>query len=272
MQPTQASLNPQDLPLKPVKADRPQTSHRLRSWPADLDHLWSGLQAGRWLRELPQDLGEQLKALARPRQLAAAEWLFRRGDPTCGLYAVARGTLCISGTLAQGGQTRTALLSLADAPMWLGEVGLFDGTTRSHDVQAVTACTLLHIPQAPLLAWLQQHPAHWQNMALLLTDKLRACMASFEEQLLLPAPQRLIRRLVRMAQGLEQWYEPYEAEQPLHSRRELQVSQEQLARMLGLSRQTTNQILQTLQQSRLIRLRRAKLEILDLQGLRLAGD
>ncbi|MNF01940.1 MarR family protein [compost metagenome] len=52
------------------------------------------------------------------------------------------------------------------------------------------------------------------------------------------------------------------------SRRTLNLSQEQLARMLALSRQTTNQILQDLQQRELIRLYRGKLEILDLARLR----
>jgi CRP-like cAMP-binding protein len=52
------------------------------------------------------------------------------------------------------------------------------------------------------------------------------------------------------------------------SRRMLNLSQQQLARMLALSRQTTNQILQDLQQRGMIRLYRGKLEILDLTKLR----
>lgn len=231
--------------------------------------LWATIEAGRWFHALPPELGAQLKALAQPRTLAAGDWLFRRGDPPCGLYAVARGALSISGTAACGEQARTALLTLVEAPMWLGEIALFDGAERTHDAQAATACTVLHVPQAPLQAWLAAHPEHWQVLALLLTDKLRVCLMALEEHTLLPAPQRLARRLVRMAEGFDQWQPDGQGRQ--RWRRELDVSQEQLARMLGLSRQTTNQILQELQQAGCLQLRRGKMEVLDRQGLRDAG-
>ena len=226
---------------------------------------WAIVQTGRWFQSLPPELAGQLRALARPLHLAAGQWLFRRGDPPCGLYAVARGALTISGTAALGEQTRTALLALVEAPMWLGEIALFDEAARTHDAYASTACQLLHVPHQPLRAWLGEHPQYWQHLALLLTDKLRASLIALEEQTVLPAPQRLAHRLVQMAQSYDQWTEGQ------CSRRELSVSQEQLARMLGLSRQTTNQILQELQQAGWLQLRRSKLEVLDLAGLRSAA-
>jgi CRP/FNR family cyclic AMP-dependent transcriptional regulator len=46
------------------------------------------------------------------------------------------------------------------------------------------------------------------------------------------------------------------------------VTQEDLPRMLGVSRQTTNQILQDLKDQGLIALQRGELEILDIDSLR----
>ena len=184
--------------------------------------------------------------MARPRFLAPGEWLFRRGDAPCGIYAVARGSLNISGTASLQEQTRTALLTLVEPPMWLGEIALFDGEPRTHDACANTACALLHIPIPPLREWLDANPHCWRHMALLLTHKLRASLIALEEQTVLPAPQRVMCRLVQMAMGHEQWADR------MRTHRELAVSQEQIARMLGLSRQTTNQILQELQQAGLL--------------------
>lgn len=276
MQPTQAPLRPPELPEAAARPKRYRAASVIHQ--ASLADLWATVQAGRWFHALPPELAQQLQALAQPRLLAAGDWLFRRGDPPCGLYAVARGALSISGTEACGDQARTALLALVEPPMWLGEIALFDGDCRTHDVRAATACIVMHVPQAPLREWLQAHPAHWQPLALLLADKLRASLAALEEQTLLPAPQRLARRLVRMAEGFGQWQSLQAGQADPHGRgsqrlrRELDISQEQLARMLGLSRQTTNQILQDLQQSGCLQLRRGKLEIRDLQGLRNAGD
>ncbi|ACY32389.1 transcriptional regulator [Comamonas testosteroni] len=227
--------------------------------------LWAIVQAGRWFRSLPPELTAQMQQLAQPRLLTAGEWLFRRGDAPCGLYAVARGSLSISGTAALQENTRTALLTLIEPPSWLGEIALFDGEPRTHDACANTACALLHIPIPPLREWLDANPHCWRHMALLLTHKLRASLIALEEQTVLPAPQRVMCRLVQMAMGHEQWADR------MRTHRELAVSQEQIARMLGLSRQTTNQILQELQQAGWLQLRRGKLEVLDLAALKAAA-
>lgn len=269
MDPTQASSHTSGLPAPAAPAATRGVRRRAVAGPPGMADLWATVEAGRWFHALPPELAAQLKALAQPRTLAAGDWLFRRGDPPCGLYAVARGALSISGTAACGEQARTALLALVEPPMWLGEIALFDGAQRTHDAQAATACIVLHVPQAPLMEWLAAHPGHWQALALLLTDKLRVCLVALEEHTLLPAPQRLARRLVRMAEGFDQWQPDGQGRQ--RWRRELDVSQEQLARMLGLSRQTTNQILQELQLAGCLQLRRGKMEVLDRQGLRDAG-
>ena len=81
---------------------------------------------------------------------------------------------------------------------------------------------------------------------------------------LLPAPQRLARRLVMMAEGYGQWTAEGQ------SRRVIAISQEQLSLMLAISRQTTNQILKDLESRQLVRVQRGELEILDLAALRAA--
>ena len=256
MQPTQDS--PQQPALAPTRKRSPAS--------VSANDLWAIVQAGRWFRSLPPELAMELQRMAKPRLLAPGEWLFRRGDAPCGIYAVARGSLNISGTASLQEQTRTALLTLVEAPMWLGEIALFDGEVRTHDAHANTACALLQVPIAPLRDWLDANPKYWRHMAMLLTDKLRASLIALESQTVLPAPQRLMHRLVQMATGHEQWAD----RQRTH--RELAVSQEQLARMLGLSRQTTNQILQELQQAGWLQVRRGKLEVLNLAALKTAAS
>ena len=48
----------------------------------------------------------------------------------------------------------------------------------------------------------------------------------------------------------------------------LAITQEELALMIGVSRQTTNQILNALKERRILRIQRGELEILDLPALR----
>ncbi len=228
------------------------------------DHI-ATLASGRWFAALPPELAGVLAGMAHMRALQPGQALFLRGDPPCGLYAVVRGAIDISGVGGPDPQPRAALLTRLEPPAWFGEIAVFDRAARTHDAHAAEPGTLLlHVPQAPLLAWLAQHPAHWHALGMLLADKLRTAFVALEELALLPAPQRLARRLVLMAEGYGQWAGEG------RSRRLLSLSQEQLALMLALSRQTTNQILRDLQARGLLRMHRGGIEILDLAALRAA--
>lgn len=211
---------------------------------------------GQWFRQLPDAVQDSLLALARVRELAAGQCLFQRGDAPCGLYAVLEGAMRVGAVSSEG---KEALLTLVQAPHWFGEISLFDGQPRTHDAFAEGPTRLLWIPQAQLLQWLQQHPQHWRELALLMSHKLRWVFVALEQQSLLAAAPRVAHRLLQIAEGygerdVAQW--------------RLQLSQEQLALMLSLSRQTINQILKNLEQAGVVRLGYGEVEIVDAQRLR----
>ena len=214
-------------------------------------------KAGRWFQGLPEALQTHLLALAQPRHLPPGQRLFARGDAPCGLYCVVEGAIRISAVSENG---KEALLILVEAPHWFGEIALFDGQARTHDAYAEGHTQLLQVPQAALLELLRREPHYWRDMALLMSHKLRLAFIALEEMALLPAAQRLARRLLMLAEG----YDNSRSRQVLH------LPQEQLALMLSLSRQTTNQILKDLEAQGILQLSYGGIEILDLAGLRAA--
>ncbi|GAB6404965.1 Crp/Fnr family transcriptional regulator [Pseudomonas sp. MHK4] len=214
------------------------------------------LLRGQWFSHLPVSLQDSLLAAARVRRLSAGQRLFQRGDPPCGLYAVLEGAVRIGAVNEQG---KEALLSLVEAPHWFGEICLFDGQPRTHDAFGLGLCTLLHIPQTALFALLDEQPVYWRQLALLMSQKLRLTFINIEQLSLMPAPARLAHRLLMIAEGYGEIDEP---------RRVLQLPQEQLASMLSLSRQTTNQILKDLQGQGILNLGYGEIEILDAVRLR----
>ncbi|CAK9887736.1 MULTISPECIES: Crp/Fnr family transcriptional regulator [Pseudomonas] len=209
------------------------------------------LLQGHWFQALPPNFQDSLLGLARQRELAAGQYLFQRGDAPCGLYAVLDGAMRVGAVATDG---KEALLTLIEAPHWFGEISLLDGQPRTHDAQAEAPTRLLWIPQAPLLKLLEQQPRHWRDVAVLMSHKLRVVFVALEQQSLLAAAPRLAHRLLQIAAGYGEL---------LGSRRVLQLSQEQLALMLSLSRQTTNQILKSLEQEGALRLGYGEIEILD---------
>ncbi|MDZ4073841.1 MAG: Crp/Fnr family transcriptional regulator [Hylemonella sp.] len=228
----------------------------------DAQHYLPVLQAGRWYAQLPPEFAQALLKMAKVRQLQAGEALFLRDSPPCGLYAVVAGAIRISGQSGRGDDAREALLVVLPPPQWFGEITVFDGATRTHHAHAAEPSTLLQVPQAELLAWLHEHPQHWRDLAVLMADKLRLAFLTMEEQTVLSAPLRLARRLVGMAEG-------YGVQSGKGgTRRVLAVTQQELALMIGVSRQTTNQILKELEAQGILRVRRGGIEIQDLPGLR----
>ncbi|UMZ12334.1 Crp/Fnr family transcriptional regulator [Pseudomonas sp. MPFS] len=222
----------------------------------DMQRWRECLMTGQWFSHLPASLQDSLLDGARLRRLAPGQYLFRRGDPPCGLYAVVEGMVRVGAVSEQG---KEALLSLVEAPHWFGEICLFDGQPRTHDACAEGTCTLLQVPQASLERLLDEHPAYWRQFALLMSHKLRLAFINLEQLSLMPAPARVANRLLAMAAGYGEVSQ---------SRRLLQLPQEQLALMLSLSRQTTNQILKDLQHQGILRLSYGEIEILDAERLR----
>lgn len=221
----------------------------------DPRHYLGQLSQGHWFAALPQALRHTLLDMAQVQRLDAGQRLFRRGDKPSGLYAVVEGAMRV-GAVSETG--KEALLTLVEPPYWFGEISLFDGLPRTHDAFAGSASILLLLPQAGLLALLEREPQHWRDFALLMSHKLRLAFIALEDMSLLPAAPRLARRLLLIAEN-------YGESEP---RRVLHLAQEQLALMLSLSRQTTNQILKELQAQGVVQLTYGEIEILDFERLR----
>lgn len=213
------------------------------------------LNQGHWFAALPRSLTQSLLQMAQIQRLDAGQRLFRRGDKPSGLYAVVEGAVRV-GAVSESG--KEALLTLVEPPYWFGEISLFDGLPRTHDAFAENPSTLLLLPQHELLTLLEREPQYWRDFALLMSHKLRLAFVALEDMSLLPAAPRLARRLLLIAEN-------YGESEP---RRVLHLAQEQLALMLSLSRQTTNQILKELQALGVVQLTYGEIEILDFERLR----
>ncbi|WP_168789165.1 Crp/Fnr family transcriptional regulator [Paraburkholderia aromaticivorans] len=208
-----------------------------------------------WFRSAPAAMQAQLIEAGRVERLAAGQRLFTRGDSDDGLYCVLDGLMRIGAASAAG---KEALLAVIEPVNWFGEIALFDNRPRTHDAYAERDSELFHVPRAALAALLERTPAYWHLFGLLLTQKLRLAFDAIEEAALLPAAQRVARRLLLMAGGYGE---------PGALRRVLKVPQEDLAMMLALSRQTINQVLKQFETQGALKLGYAEIEIADVQKL-----
>ena len=226
---------------------------------SSLQRYRSQLETTPWFRGLPVELRDYLVSHATLITLEKGQFLYRRGDRSYGLYAVLGGALAI-GTVGEDG--KEALLAVLGPTAWIGEISLFDGLPRPNDVAAVSRTLLLHVPEPALQGLLDSTPRYWRDFALLMTQRLRVSFENAEAMTLLPAAQRVANRLLMIAGG----YGGLNASQS-----RIRVSQDSLASMVSLSRQTTNQLLKNLENQRILSLKSGEIAILDFDRLRAAS-
>jgi CRP/FNR family transcriptional regulator, cyclic AMP receptor protein len=217
------------------------------------------LETTPWFRGLSVELRDYLVSHASLVTLERGEVLYRRGEQSSGLYAVLGGALAI-GTVGVDG--KEALLAVLGPTAWVGEISLFDGLPRPNNATAVSRTLLLHVPEAALKDLLDTTPRYWRDFALLMAQRLRLSFDNAEAMTLLPAAQRVANRLLSIAGG-------YGGLNAAQSR--IRLSQDSLASMVSLSRQTTNQLLKNLESQRIVSLKSGEITILDFDRLRAAS-
>ena len=203
---------------------------------------------------LPATL-EQIAHLCVRRNYGPEGVIFSQSDPGDALFGVMTGRVRISASSSVG---REVFLNIMEPGDCFGEIALLDGQPRTATATAMSASEVFAIPRAQFLSLLTREPLLTEHLLRLLCERLRWVSSFAEESALLPVPARLARRLLSLAK--------------LHGHDsgtgiELKVSQDEMARFLGLSRQIVNQHLQDWKTHRWVSLGRGKILILDSRAL-----
>jgi CRP/FNR family transcriptional regulator, cyclic AMP receptor protein len=215
------------------------------------------LRGSEWFAKLEPAFQQAILESSRMLVLTAGRPVFLRDDPSDGVYCLVSGAVRFGAVTPSG---RESIVALVEAAEWFGEIALFDGGLRTHDVWAEVASTLLHLPLRHLMRILADDPSRWRQMGQLLVRKLRVALSLLEDMALEPPRVRLARCLINLSEG-------YGRRRAAPSHR-VRVSQERLGMMLSLSRQTVNELLQQLELEAIIHCQRGGVCILDASQLR----
>jgi CRP/FNR family cyclic AMP-dependent transcriptional regulator len=213
------------------------------------------LERNRLFRGLSPATIQQVAALAIRRPYEQDTIIFSQGDPGDALYGVVTGKVRISASTREG---KEMFLNIMEPGDTFGEIALLDGNPRTATATTTAACELMIIPRAQFLALLQREPALAIHLLQLLCQRIRWTSGQAEDSALLSVPNRLARRLLSLAK--------------LHGQRapggvQLIISQEEMGRFLGISRQAVNQYLQEWRAQGWVDVGRGKVTVLDESAL-----
>jgi CRP/FNR family transcriptional regulator, cyclic AMP receptor protein len=170
-----------------------------------------------------------LAARSTLRRYRRGEVIFHEQDAGDALFVVVEGLVKVYVTSAEGDEM--VLVTLGTTSVF-GELPLVDGGARSASAAAIEATTLLALTRSDLLESLREHPQVLEALLSSLGAMVRRLTDQAADLVFLDLPGRVAKLLVNLA-----------AERG--SVLDLQLTQADLASMVGGWRQSVNQVLQT---------------------------
>jgi CRP-like cAMP-binding protein len=220
------------------------------------------LESGAWFSKLSADLRIAIVERARVRRLDDGATLATRGTAAEEWCGVALGAVRISSVSLSGKQVT---LTYAEPGTWFGDIALFDGLPRTHDADAHGPTTLLVVRKPDFKDLLAQHVELYDALLRLNCRRLRLMFNQFEDLNTRPLQARLAKQVLLLAKS-------YGLPQGEEIRIKLALAQEDLAHLLGASRQRVNQELKGFEREGAVRVETTRLVVLSREKLLAIAD
>ena len=211
------------------------------------------IDTGPWFAKLSPALRMDILERASVRRLRDGEMAAARGAPAQEWCGVALGAMRVSSVSLAGKQVS---LTYVEPGAWFGDIALFDGLPRTHDGHAHGATTLLAVRKPDFQALLAAHVELYDALLRLNCRRLRLMFDAVEDLNTRPLAARLARQLLLLARS----YGVAESEE---IRIGLALAQEDLAQLLGASRQRVNQELKGFEREGAVRVEPTRLVVLS---------
>ncbi len=174
-------------------------------------------------RDLDEEALDELARNSQIRQLQRGDVLFTEDDEPDELFVVIAGRLAMVNRSIDGRESVVALMERGDL---FGEMPLFDGQPRSTDGRALEISEVIAVPYEPVRSLYNARPQLLWRAVELLATRLRVVDGVLADSVFLDVTGRTAKRLLEIAGESEEFSLP--------------VTQEELAGMVGASRERVN--------------------------------
>lgn len=183
------------------------------------------LKGNEFFAETPVDVLAKIASQAETRDLQRGDVLFKEGDKTDAMYIVLSGRIAIA-IDNKPLDSRESMLALMERGDLFGELGLLDGGERSAMARAIEPSSLLQISYKVVREQLLAHPSMLWGVTKMLAKRLRVMDEVLSDSVFLDVTGRTAKRLLELSGGKNEFVLP--------------ITQEELAGMVGASRERVN--------------------------------
>ena len=201
--------------------------------------------------ELARVTGEMVE-----KRIPAGAPACRKGEPVEAWIGVIEGLVKMTNLSPEG---KSVTFTGVPAGGWFGEGSLLKyPEPRRYDVIAVRESRVAYLPRASFNRLLDTHLGFNRFLLKQLNERLGQFIAMIETD-------RLLEPDARVARALAQLFNPLLYP---HTAALLQLSQEEIGLLSGVSRQRANQALQVLEKAGLVKVEYGGVRVLDVDGLK----
>ena len=210
-----------------------------------------------WIGNLPADIREAVVQRMRSRHYSDGEAVYTLGEVGHELYMVESGKIRFCNYTLKGKEIQIAEIRAGDC---FGELSLIDGLYRANCAYAQGPTDLLVLQKHDFETLCGEYPDVSVQIIKLLSHRLRVAYTMIEDASVLPMKDRLARLLARLgySSGISDELGVTVLEGFTH---------ENLARMLGSTREGISRELKQLEEAALIQRRYGKILIPDITTL-----
>ena len=212
-----------------------------------------------WSRELNERETDIARAGIVEKSFRANEFIFMRGDRFDYWTGVVSGLARMS-IVSRGGKATTFTGMMAGA--WFGEGSILKNEARRYDVVALRDTRLAMMDRATFIWLFENSVAFNRSLVGQLNERLGQFIGLLEHGRTLDATARLARSIASLFNPI--LYPDLT--------RHLEITQEEIGALTGISRQNANQCLKKLEKEGLLRLEYGGLTIVELERLRSYGE
>jgi CRP-like cAMP-binding protein len=166
-------------------------------------------------------------------KIAKGSILFKEGDDGEHLYVIVDGKLKLG---TSSGDGRENLLSILGPGEMFGELSLFDPGPRTSTATAVTDAKLLSLSHEKVIPWLKQNPEVSLQLLTRLSQRLRRTNEAVGDLVFSDVPGRVAKALIDLG-------DRFGKTTPEGLLVNHDLTQEELAQLVGASRETVNKAL-----------------------------